>query len=183
MPRDDGYQPVIEYVAEFEARLRELAWDLARAVLAQELGRTRSPAVPPVRKKPSTIRGARSPRPGTSNGQSAAAAAGAPAPDMPATIETSARAHRAATAAAPTPPAKGGWTRDRVVSELAQWLLEDSTIDAATLTRRGHGSLASWARRLFGRFEAALNAANLHLAERYPDGPPTRAARLKALSE
>jgi len=64
-----------------------------------------------------------------------------------------------------------------VVTELADWLLQEPTIDAATLKRRGQGVLASRAVRLFGRFEAALNAANLHLAEKYPDGPPKRVVR------
>jgi hypothetical protein len=64
-----------------------------------------------------------------------------------------------------------------VVTELADWLLQEPTIDAATLKRRGQGALASWALRVFGRFDAALNAANLHLAEKYPDGPPKRGVR------
>jgi hypothetical protein len=69
------------------------------------------------------------------------------------------------------------WSRTRVVTELADWLLQEPTIDAATLKRRGHGALASWALRVFGRFDAALNAANLHLAEKYPEGPPKRGVR------
>jgi hypothetical protein len=82
-----------------------------------------------------------------------------------------------APAPATQPPGKRGrlaWTRDRVVEELANWLMQDPVIDAATLSRRGQSSLVAAARRLFGRFDAALNAANLHLAELYPDGPPKR---------
>jgi len=75
-------------------------------------------------------------------------------------------------------PSRRSWTRERVVTELATWLLEEPGIDAATLTRRGQGTLANWARRLFGRFDAAMNAANLRLAELYPEGPPSKSSRV-----
>ena len=89
---------------------------------------------------------------------------------------------RAAVGRAAESPSQREWSRTRVVTELAQWLLEDPTVDAATLGRRGQNALAVAARRLFGRFDAALNAANLHLAELYPDGPPTRAKRSAAMT-
>jgi len=75
---------------------------------------------------------------------------------------------------------RGAWTRERVVEELGQWLIEVPSLDAAFLVRRGRASLVAAARRLFGRFDAALNAANLHLAELYPEGPPNKRARVPA---
>lgn len=67
------------------------------------------------------------------------------------------------------------WTRDNIVSELAAWLLGGTVIDAAFMTRHGPKGLVAAARRVFGRFDAALNVAALHNAKLYPEGPPTRA--------
>jgi hypothetical protein len=40
------------------------------------------------------------------------------------------------------------------------------------LRRRKQGALVDASKREFGRFEAALNAANLALAQKYPAGIP-----------
>ena len=66
-----------------------------------------------------------------------------------------------------------GWTRESVVAELATWLLTGTVIEAAFVTKHGKPGLVAAARRHFGRFDAALNAANVHLARTYPGGPPT----------
>jgi hypothetical protein len=67
------------------------------------------------------------------------------------------------------------WTRENIVSALAAWLLGGTAIDAAFMTRHGPKGLVAAARRVFGRFDAALNVAALHNAKLYPEGPPTRA--------
>ena len=82
-------------------------------------------------------------------------------------------------AAAPpaAPPAPGGrtvWTRESVIEELATWLLTSPSIEASFITRHGKPGLVGNAKKIFGRFDAALNAANLHIAQKYPDGPPSR---------
>ncbi|HEX8109681.1 MAG TPA: hypothetical protein VF516_18245 [Kofleriaceae bacterium] len=66
------------------------------------------------------------------------------------------------------------WTRDSIVSELATWMLSGTVIDAQFMTRHGPKGLVAAVRRVFGRFEAALNVAALHNAKLYPEGPPTR---------
>lgn len=70
-------------------------------------------------------------------------------------------------------PARGQWTRDAVVQELARWLLGGNPVEAAFLIRHRQRALVTNAKKFFGRFEAALNAANLHLAKEYPDGIPS----------
>lgn len=72
---------------------------------------------------------------------------------------------------------RGRWTHASVIDELCTWLLGGSAVEASYLRRHGAPGLVSAAKRLFGRFEAALNAANLVLAQRYPDGPPSRRAQ------
>jgi hypothetical protein len=69
--------------------------------------------------------------------------------------------------------ARRAWTRDRVIEELAEWLLTGQAVEAAFVTRHGRPGLAAAAKRIFGRFDAALNAANLHLARQHPDGLPS----------
>jgi hypothetical protein len=68
------------------------------------------------------------------------------------------------------------WTRDTIISELATWLLSGTAIDAQFMTRHGPKGLVAAIRRVFGRFDAALNLAALHNARLYPEGPPTRGA-------
>lgn len=87
---------------------------------------------------------------------------------------------RPTTAQPPSSPLTGRqgriqWTREKLVSELAAWLLGGTAIDAAFMTRHGPKGLVAAARRVFGRFDAALNVAALHNAKLYPEGPPTRA--------
>src|ERR1041385_6229686 len=68
------------------------------------------------------------------------------------------------------------WTREAIISELVTWLLSGTAIDAQFMTRHGPKGLVAAIRRVFGRFDAALNLAALHNSRLYPDGPPTRGA-------
>ncbi|HWO25322.1 MAG TPA: hypothetical protein VNO30_41565 [Kofleriaceae bacterium] len=64
------------------------------------------------------------------------------------------------------------WTRDSIVEELARWMVAGTSIDASFLKRNGPPGLVPAALRIFGRFDAALNVAGLHVAKLYPAGPP-----------
>jgi len=48
-----------------------------------------------------------------------------------------------------------------VIEELSSWLLSSKNLDAAFLKRHGPRGLVAAAKRFWGRFDAALNAANL----------------------
>jgi hypothetical protein len=69
------------------------------------------------------------------------------------------------------------WTRETVISELASWIMSSTAIDAAFLKRHGPPGLVPASVRIFGRFDAALNVAGLHVAKLYPEGPPNRSPR------
>ena len=64
------------------------------------------------------------------------------------------------------------WTREDIIEELARWMVSGTVIDAQFVTRHGPPGLVAAARRIFGRFDAALNVASLHVTTLYPDGPP-----------
>ncbi|HVV83609.1 MAG TPA: hypothetical protein VHE35_11075 [Kofleriaceae bacterium] len=80
------------------------------------------------------------------------------------------------TRTASAPPARGQWTRELVVEELSQWLLGGHPVEAAYLIRHRQRALVTNAKKFFGRFDAALNAANLHLSRIYPEGIPSKKA-------
>jgi hypothetical protein len=58
------------------------------------------------------------------------------------------------------------WTRETVIAELGQWLITSKDVDMSFLKRHGPRGLVDAAKRIFGRFDAALNAANLAIAPR-----------------
>jgi hypothetical protein len=60
------------------------------------------------------------------------------------------------------------WTRETIVEELARWMLTGSALDASFVRRHGPPGLVSAALRIFGRFDAALNVAGLHVAKLDP---------------
>jgi hypothetical protein len=66
------------------------------------------------------------------------------------------------------------WTRETIISELATWMLSGTVIDAPFVKRHGPPGLVAATVRIFGRFDAALNVAGLHVAKLYPEGPPER---------
>lgn len=140
----DDLKALTDVVAQFEADVRRLAWDLVGEVLTRELSCRSVPSEP---RAPSSTNDAR-----------------------PSSMPNEGRV----TAAEPSTASNERWTRERVVEELAAWLLSGTTFDAAFLRRHGPRGLVPAARRLFGRFDAALNHANLHLAQQYPEGPPSR---------
>ena len=80
---------------------------------------------------------------------------------------------------APPEAKRRGWTREAIVEELATWLLTGTVIEATFLTKHGKPGLVAAARKHFGRFDAALNAANVHLARLHPDGLPTTNRRMQ----
>lgn len=162
MIRSDHRAALTEEVARFQADVRRLALAAARAIVQQELDRRRAkrpagrPAAPRTRAAPAP----------------APAAAPPPKPAPPAPSPAEPTAAPAATAA-PTGK-RGKWTRETIINELATWMIGGTAIDAAFITRHGPPGLVAAARRVFGRFEAALNVAGLRVSELYPDGPPQR---------
>jgi hypothetical protein len=56
------------------------------------------------------------------------------------------------------------WTRQTVVVELGRWLVASKDMNMSFLRRNGPRGLVDAAKRFFGRFDAALNAANLAIA-------------------
>lgn len=131
-------------VARFEAEIRALAWQLVHVVVSDELARRAPPPSPKPKPKPRAI-----------------AAVEAPVQQA------------VPPAQAPRGPGRiARWTREAIVEELVTWMISGTTVDAAFLTRHGPPGLVAAARRIFGRFEAALNVAAIQVAARYPDGPP-----------
>jgi hypothetical protein len=157
MPGPDHRAALTDEVERFQAKVRQLALAAVREVLEQELERklakrrsTRSSPELVVRAEPAA------PPPEASSPEAAADDA---APKQP---------------AAPTKGGRVAWTRETIVSELASHMTSGTEIDAAFLTRHGPPGLVAAARRVFGRFEAAMNVAALHFSNLYPDGPPTK---------
>jgi hypothetical protein len=66
------------------------------------------------------------------------------------------------------------WTRESIINELTTWMSNGTAIDAPFMSRHGPRGLVAATRRIFGRFEAALNVAALNVSKLYPDGPPAR---------
>jgi hypothetical protein len=87
---------------------------------------------------------------------------------------TTASAQQPSTPAAPGNRKRVPWTREAIINELATWMLSGTAIDATFVRRYGPPGLVAAARRVFGRFDAALNVAGLHVSKLYPDGPPQR---------
>ena len=88
-------------------------------------------------------------------------------------VEAASPAVASAPTLAPAPIEKTpDWTRQRVIDELGTWLRGGNPVEAAFLIRNRQRALVTNAKKFFGRFDAALNAANLDLARRHPDGIP-----------
>jgi hypothetical protein len=161
MIRSDHRAALTEEVARFQADVRRLALAAAQAIVQQELDRRRA-------KRPAG-------RPAAPRTRAAPAPAPAAPPSKPAPPAPSPAEPAAAPAATAAPTGKRGkWTRETIINELATWMLSGTAIDAAFVTRHGPPGLVAAARRVFGRFEAALNVAGLRVSELYPDGPPQR---------
>jgi hypothetical protein len=115
-----------------------------------------------------------------STGSDGAASAGTEAPGTSQAAPGSSQAAPGTPQAAPGTPAgnrkRVPWTREAIINELATWMLSGTAIDATFVQRYGPPGLVAAARRIFGRFDAALNVAGLHISKLYPDGPPNRNA-------
>jgi hypothetical protein len=199
MRRQESRAALDDVIARFQAEVQRLALAAARSVIEEELARRRA------RLEPAGPRKARRARPAThqlelgfrpaSRSQLELPLASQAAPEVPAPAapaeprpggEPAGAAEAAVAPAAvtpeppPGPPAAGRgrtrWTRDTIISELATWLLSGTAIDAQFMTRHGPKGLVAAIRRVFGRFDAALNLAALHNARLYPEGPPVRGA-------
>jgi hypothetical protein len=106
---------------------------------------------------------------------SVAAAAPATPPATSASVTPAApAAAQPAEPAATTGRKRVTWTREAIINELATWMLSGTSIDATFVARHGPPGLVAATRRIFGRFDAALNVAGLHVSKLYPDGPPER---------
>jgi uncharacterized membrane protein YgcG len=156
MGDDSDADALAACVDEFDRAIRALAWQLATRVIAEEYAarrretpraRARNHAPEPSAPPPAPIEA--SPAPETAD----------PPPATP-----------------PAPIEAGGrrrWTRETVIAALCEWLISGIT-EASFLRRHGQPGLVAAATRIFGRFDSALNVANLYLAKQYPDGPPSR---------
>jgi hypothetical protein len=185
-------------VARFQAEVQRLAFAAARAVIGHELARRRAKSEP---SRPRDVRAAQRSKRQLEMAlaeapqrqlELALAQQGAPDAaqhaDASAPNSTRSRTSRfsrrrgdvvsvgVATAAEPFSRSRNRarWTRESLVGELAEWMLSGMAIDAQFMTRHGPRGLAAAARRIFGRFDAALNVAALHNAKLYPEGPPAR---------
>lgn len=198
MRRPESRIALDDVIGQFQAEVQRLALAAARSVIEEELARRRA------RLEPAGSHKARRARPAThqlelgfgpaSRPQLELPLASQAAPEVPAPAalaeprpgDEPAGASDAAVAPVVTPeplsgpPAAGRgrtrWTRDTIISELATWLLSGTAIDAQFMTRHGPKGLVAAIRRVFGRFDAALNLAALHNARLYPEGPPVRGA-------
>jgi hypothetical protein len=190
-----------DVVARFQAEVQRLALAAARTVIEQELARRRARLEPARPRKarpapPATsqleLGFGQAPRPQRPQMDlplaSQAAPEVAPPAGSPGETEPAGEPAGAPDAAVvpatgtPEPPpgdpaearGRARWTRDRIISELATWMLSGTAIDAQFMTRHGPKGLVAAIRRVFGRFDAALNVAALHNAKLYPEGPPAR---------
>lgn len=183
MTRSPNHAALYEAIEQFQTEVRRLALGAVHTVLGQEIDRKRAkqkparrraaPAVSARAEAAASAATAREPVAPPAPPEPAADAATSPPPDEATSPPPTTEGGPETTTAAPTDGRKRGpWTRDSITSELATWMLSGTAIDAAFVTRYGPPGLVAAARRLFGRFDAALNVAGLHISKLYPDGPP-----------
>jgi hypothetical protein len=169
MRHSDNRAALTEEVARFQAEIRRIAVAAAQAIVKDELDRRRARLAAGARRR--TLLTA--PEPARPREQPVRETAAAPEPPR-----EPAAAGAAAAAAAAAAPANGRkrspWTREAIIEELASWMASGTAIDAAFVARHGPPGLVAATRRIFGRFDAALNVAGLHFSKLYPDGPPNK---------
>jgi len=175
MRRSDSRTALTDEVERFQDEVRRLAFAVVRELVKQEIERKRSklPAAKPrVRATTRAVAPAAAP---VTQTVSVAAAAPATPPATSASVTTAApAAAQPAEPAATTGRKRVTWTREAIINELATWMLSGTSIDATFVARHGPPGLVAATRRIFGRFDAALNVAGLHVSKLYPDGPPER---------
>jgi hypothetical protein len=162
MRHSDNRAALTEEVSRFQAEIRRIATAAALAIIKDELDRRRTRLAAGARRR--TVLTAPEPvRPRDQPVREVAAVPEAP------------RETAAAAAAAPANGRKRSpWTREAIIEELASWMASGTAIDAAFVARHGPPGLVAATRRIFGRFDAALNVAGLHFSKLYPDGPPSK---------
>jgi hypothetical protein len=189
MRHPDPRAALTDEVARFQAEIRRLALAAAHEILRQELDRRHNRLQAPARRRALLAQSPASAAP------AAPAAQAAPVGPRPAAREPVAAAPAAepvarepvAAQVASEGPGNGRsegrgegrgkrspWTREAIIEELASWMASGTAIDAAFVARHGPPGLVAATRRIFGRFDAALNVAGLHFSKLYPDGPPSR---------
>ncbi len=181
MRHPDPRAALTDEVARFQAEIRRLALAAAHEILRQELDRRLTRLAAPARRRALLTQ---------SEPAASRPAAREPAREVTAPpIEPAAR-EPVATQAPSDGPGNGRadgrgdgrgdgkkrspWTREAIIEELASWMASGTAIDAAFVARHGPPGLVAATRRIFGRFDAALNVAGLHFSKLYPDGPPSR---------
>jgi len=196
MKRSVSRAALTDEVARFQAEVQRLALAAAREIIKQEIdrrlakpeparqraerpGRSDVAAAPAAPAAPAA--GAYEqlllPMAGTEPLASPPAVAPEQAANPPADGQAQAANPPAEARPQPASPPTGSrkrvpWTRESIINELASWMLSGTAIDAPFVTRHGPPGLVAASRRVFGRFEAALNVAGLHVSKLYPDGPP-----------
>jgi hypothetical protein len=200
MTRSEGHSSVRDAIAAFQTEIQRLAFAAVRAVIDEEIARrqARPESARPRKRRPEQhlarqleLGFAQAP-PRQLELPLARSVTPDPAQHPEAPVKTQPEHERAGISDAAVAPAAateeqqpsvpvGGrgrrrWTREAVISELATWLLSGTAIDARFMARHGPRGLVTAARRIFGRFDAALNLAALHNAKLYPEGPPARGA-------
>ena len=145
---DVDVEKLANALASFEAAVGRLALDAARSIIRSELSRRRPTERRPMRRG--------------STGRHAVSSS-----------SISRQGPRRPRVDAATPPqlqtTKQKWTREGVLDELAMLLRSGTSIDAAFVARYGPRGLVAAARKMFGRFEAALNVAGLQVARLNPE--------------
>jgi len=179
MRRSANRTVLTDEVARFQAEVQRLALAAAHAIIRQELDRKLAQSTP-AQTKPARTKAVR-PRvrkPSRSDAVALPAtdqpASAAPATVAPASAAPAVEAPREQPPDRPAGRKRVPWTREAIIEELASWMMGGTAIDATFVTRHGPPGLVAATRRIFGRFDAALNVAGLHVSKLYPDGPPAR---------
>ncbi|HEU4733993.1 MAG TPA: hypothetical protein VFT22_39145 [Kofleriaceae bacterium] len=198
MKSPDNLEPLREELARFTIEVQRLTLAIVRDILRKEVDLLRTTlAQPAIGGALRAARLATPPAPAPARGRTRRGAAGPrtpPPPEPPAEPQQQPAAPEptssppAAESPEPSsapaqaaPPASGrkrsAWTRESIIEELASFILSGTEIDATFVQRHGPPGLVAAARRIFGRFDAALNVAGLHVSKLYPEGPPGQNAR------
>lgn len=161
MRHSDSHAALNEEIARFRDQIRRLALAAAREIVKQELDRRLARLAAGARRRTLLT-----PEPARPREQ--------PAPEPTTTPAPAAREQPTTAVAAGNGRKRVPWTREAIIEELASWMASGTAIDAAFVARHGPPGLVAATRRIFGRFDAALNVAGLHFSKLYPDGPPNR---------
>ncbi|HEY0195572.1 MAG TPA: hypothetical protein VGC42_30875 [Kofleriaceae bacterium] len=152
-------------VASFQAEVTRLAQGVVGAVIRSELARRES--IPLVRPRG---------RPKGSRNRVVAP------PSPPVAVQPEPPASPPELEAPPAAGKRTPWTRETIIELLAQSIVSGAPTDAAFMTRHGPRGAVAATRRLFGRFEAGMNVAALHVSRLYPEGLPQQRTTIRRAS-